>query len=148
MCVSNLAGGFAMHIHSHTALESNINVTPLVDVCLVLLIIFMVVVPALVNGVPVNLPTVKGEPVPEAQRQLAITVKDDGTVYVGSIVVRSEQVASEIERIHSESPQRAVAVRGDQRVAYGEVVKVLDACRTAGYSDVRLISQQLPVSPR
>ena len=78
-----------MHIRSNAALESNINVTPLVDVCLVLLIIFMVVVPALVNGVPVNLPTVKGEPVPDAQRQLAITVKDDGTVYVGSIVVRA-----------------------------------------------------------
>jgi biopolymer transport protein ExbD len=138
-----------MHIRSHTALESNINVTPLVDVCLVLLIICMVVVPAL-SGVPVNLPVVNGEPVPEAQRQLAITVKDDGTVYVGSIVVRAEQVAAEIERIHSESPQRAVAVRGDKRVAYGEVVKVLDACRTAGYYDVRLISQQrdLPVNSR
>jgi biopolymer transport protein ExbD len=138
-----------MHIRSHTALESNINVTPLVDVCLVLLIIFMVVVPAL-SGVPVNLPVVNGEPVPEAQRQLAITVKDDGTVYVGSIVVRAEQVAAEIERIHSESPQRAVALRGDKRVAYGEVVKVLDACRTAGYYDVRLISQQrdLPVNSR
>jgi biopolymer transport protein TolR len=74
----------------------------------------------------------------------------DGTVYVGSVVVRAEQVASEIERIHSESPQRAVAVRGDQRVAYGEVVKVLDACRSAGYSDVRLISHQrdLPVNSR
>jgi biopolymer transport protein TolR len=139
-----------MHIRSHSTLESNINVTPLVDVCLVLLIIFMVVVPELVNGVNVNLPVVKGEPVPDAQRQLAVTVKDDGTVYVGSLVVRGEQVASEIERIHSESPQRAVAVRGDKRVAYGEVVKVLDACRTAGYNDVRLISQQrdLPVSSR
>jgi len=69
-------------------------------------------------------------------------VKDDGTVYLGSSVVRAEQVAAEIARIHSESPQRAVAVRGDKRVAYGEVVKVLDACRTAGYYDVRLISQQ------
>ena len=131
-----------MHVRSQAALESNINVTPLVDVCLVLLIIFMVVVPTLVNGVPVNLPKVHGEPVPDAQRQLAITVKDDGTVYVGSIVVRQEQVASEIERIHLQSPERSVAVRGDQRVAYGEVVKVLDACRASGYSDVRLISQR------
>jgi biopolymer transport protein ExbD len=46
------------------------------------------------------------------------------------------------QRLHAESPERVVAVRGDQRVAYGEVVKVLDACRTAGYSDVRLMSQQ------
>ncbi len=131
-----------MHVRSHAALESNINVTPLVDVCLVLLIIFMVVVPAMINGVPVKLPVVKGDPVPDAQRQLAITVKDDGTVYLGAIVVRSEQVASELQRVHAQSPERAVAVRGDQRVAYGEVAKVLDACRAAGYNDVRLISQQ------
>jgi biopolymer transport protein TolR len=131
-----------MHVPSQAAFESNINVTPLVDVCLVLLIIFMVVVPVMVTGVPVKLPTAKGDPVQEAQRQLAITVKDDGTVYLGSVVVRSEQVASELQRLHIESPERAVAVRGDQRVAYGEVVKVLDACRTAGYNDVHLISQR------
>jgi biopolymer transport protein ExbD len=126
---------------SHAVLESNINVTPLVDVCLVLLIIFMVVVPVMVNGVPVKLPVAKGEAVSEAQRQLAITVKDDGTVYLGAFVVRADQVASELERLHGEGPERSVAVRGDQRVAYGEVLKVLDACRGVGYNDVRLMSQ-------
>jgi biopolymer transport protein TolR len=131
-----------MNIRSHTALESNINVTPLVDVCLVLLIIFMVVVPVIVNGVPVKLPVAKGDPVPEAQRQLSITVKDDGTVYLGAIAVRSEQVAEELQRLHGEAPERSIAVRGDQRVAYGEVVKVLDACRAAGYNDVRLMSER------
>jgi biopolymer transport protein TolR len=131
-----------MNIRSHTALESNINVTPLVDVCLVLLIIFMVVVPVIVNGVPVKLPVAKGDPVPEAQRQLAITVKDDGTVYLGAVVVRTEQVAEELQRLHGEAPERSIAVRGDQRVAYGEVVKVLDACRAAGYNDVRLMSER------
>ena len=130
-----------MHAHSHSAFESNINVTPLVDVCLVLLIIFMVVVPVMVNGVPVKLPVAKGDPAPEAQRQLAITVKDDGTVYLGTLAVRSEQVAAELARMHGEGPGRSVAVRGDQRVAYGEVVRVLDACRSAGYNDVRLMSE-------
>jgi len=131
-----------MHVSSHTALESNINVTPLVDVCLVLLIIFMVVMPVIVNGVPVKLPVAKGERAPDGQHQLAITVKDDGTVYLGTVAVRQEQVASELQRLHGESPDREVAVRGDQSVAYGEVVKVLDACRSAGYIDVRLMSQQ------
>jgi len=131
-----------MHVRSQAVLESNINVTPLVDVCLVLLIIFMVVIPAMVTGVAVKLPRANGDPVAEAQRQLAITVKDDGTVYLGSVVVRSEQVVSELQRLHGESPERSVAVRGDQRVAYGEVVKVLDACRAAGYNDVNLISQK------
>lgn len=94
-----------MHLRSHAALESNINVTPLVDVCLVLLIIFMVIVPTIVNGVPVRLPTATGEPVP-SESQLAITVKDDGTVYLGSVVVRSEQVSSELQRLHAQSPGR------------------------------------------
>jgi Biopolymer transport protein len=131
-----------MQIRSHAALESDINVTPLVDVCLVLLIIFMVVIPTMVNGVPVKLPVAKGDPVPEAQRQLAITVKEDGTVYLGAIAVRTEQVAAELQRMHNESPERAIAVRGDQRVAYGEVLKVLDACRGVGYTDVRLMSER------
>ncbi len=102
----------------------------------------MVVMPVIVNGVPVKLPVAKGERAPDGQHQLAITVKDDGTVYLGTVAVRQEQVASELQRLHGESPDREVAVRGDRSVAYGEVVKVLDACRSAGYSDVRLMSQQ------
>ena len=137
-----------MHAHSPAALESNINVTPLVDVCLVLLIIFMVVVPVMVNGVPVKLPVANGDPVPESQRQLAITVKEDGTVYLGAVVVRSEQVAPELQRMHGEGPDRSVAVRGDQSVAYREVLRVLDACRGAGYNDVRLMSEHPNSSAR
>ena len=127
-----------MQVRSQSAIESNINVTPLVDVCLVLLIIFMVVLPAVVNGIPVKLPTGTGPAAP--QEQLAITVADDGTVYLGPLVVRMEQVATELQRLHAQSPNRPVAVRGDKRVAYGEVARVLDSCRAAGFSDVRLIT--------
>ena len=127
-----------MHVRSHTALESNINVTPLVDVCLVLLIIFMVVLPTIVNGIPVKLPIGTGPAAP--QEQLAITVADDGTVYLGALVVRKEQVAAELQRLHAQSPNRPVGVRGDKRVPYGEVASVLDSCRVAGFSDVRLIT--------
>jgi biopolymer transport protein TolR len=127
-----------MHVRSHTALESNINVTPLVDVCLVLLIIFMIVLPTVVNGIPVKLPVGTGPAAP--QQQLAITVTDDGTVYLGTLVVRKEQVASELQRLHAEAPNRPVGVRGDKRVAYGEVAAVLDFCRAAGFNDVRLIT--------
>ena len=129
-----------MHVRSQSALESNINVTPLVDVCLVLLIIFMVVLPAVFNGIPVKLPVANGDAVGELTQQLAITVKDDGTVYLGTIALRKEQVASELRRLHGESPNRPVAVRGDKTVAYGEVAGVLDACRDAGFNDVRLIT--------
>ena len=127
-----------MHIRSNTSLESNINVTPLVDVCLVLLIIFMIVMPTLVNGIPVKLPMARGERV--GQGQINITVKEDGTVFIGPVVVRREQVASELRRLHGQQPDRRVAVRGDQRVSYGEVASVLEACRDAGFDDVGLIT--------
>lgn len=102
----------------------------------------MIIVPVMVNGVPVQLPIAKGDPVPEALRQTVITVKDDGTVYLDHLVIRHEQFASEIQRIHKQFPQKPIAVRGDRRVAYGEVIDVLDMCRDAGYADVRLMSQR------
>jgi biopolymer transport protein TolR len=90
-----------------TALNSEINVTPLVDVCLVLLIIFMVVTPMLQKGVPINLPiTEDPEKTPDTEKQLQISVKSDGSVYLGSTVVRKEQVNSELEQIHQRTPDR------------------------------------------
>ena len=125
-----------------TALTSDINVTPLVDVCLVLLIIFMVVTPMLQKGVPVNLPvTEEPEKTPDTDKQLQISVKPDGTVYLGSLIVRKEQVQSELEQIHLRTPDREVAVKGDKLVKYGVVLDVLKACREVGFNNVGLIAQ-------
>ena len=125
-----------------TALNADINVTPLVDVCLVLLIIFMVVTPMLQKGVPVNLPvTEEPEKTPDTDKQLQISVKADGSVYLGSTVVRKEQVQSELEQIHQRTPDREIAVKGDKLVKYGDVLDVLRACREVGFNDVGLIAQ-------
>ena len=125
-----------------TALNSDINVTPLVDVCLVLLIIFMVVTPMLQKGVPVNLPvTEEPEKTPDTDKQLQISVKADGAVYLGSNVVRKDQVQSELEAIHQRTPDREIAVKGDRLVKYGDVLDVLKACREVGFNDVGLIAQ-------
>src|SRR5450759_5564757 len=114
------------------SLTSDINVTPLVDVCLVLLIIFMVVTPMLQKGVPINLPVTEGpEKTPDTDKQLQISVKADGTVYLGSYVVRKDQVQSELEAIHQRTPDREIAVKGDRLVKYGDVLDVLKACREA-----------------
>jgi TolR protein len=127
---------------SKTALNSEINVTPLVDVCLVLLIIFMVVTPMLQKGVPVNLPvTDDPEKTPDTEKQLQISVKTDGSVYLGSTVVRKEQVQSELEQIHQRTPDREIAVKGDRTVKYGSVIEVLKACREVGFNNVGLIAQ-------
>ncbi|HEX9985481.1 MAG TPA: biopolymer transporter ExbD [Thermoanaerobaculia bacterium] len=126
---------------SSGSLTSDINVTPLVDVCLVLLIIFMVVTPMLQKGVPVNLPVTEDpEKTPDTEKQLQISVKADGSVYLGPLAVRKEQVQSELEAIHQRTPDREVAVKGDKLVKYGDVMDVLKACREVGFNDVGLIA--------
>ena len=123
-------------------LNSDINVTPLVDVCLVLLIIFMVVTPLLQKGVPVNLPvTNEPEKTPDTEKQLQISVKADGSVYVGPNVVRKDEVKRTLEDIHEKTPDREIAVKGDRLVKYGDVVDVLKACRDVGFNDVGLVTQ-------
>ena len=124
------------------AMTSEINVTPLVDVCLVLLIIFMVVTPMLQKGVPINLPvTEEPEKTPDTDKQLQISVKSDGSVYLGTTVVRKEQVQSELDLIHQKTPDREIAVKGDRSVKYGAIIDVLKACREVGFNNVGLISQ-------
>ena len=125
-----------MRISRAATLQSEINVTPLVDVCLVLLIIFMVVGPMLVTGMPVNLPSSKtGEAI--QHQPLQITINADRIVFVGKDVIRQEQLAEELQRVRGES-NRPVIVRADKTISYGEVVKVLDACRAAGFDEVGL----------
>src|SRR5438128_11444531 len=127
---------------AHAPLNADINVTPLVDVCLVLLIIFMVVTPMLQKGIPVNLPVTEDpEKTPDSEKQLLISVKADGSVYLGSTVVRKEQVQSELETIHQHTPDREIAVKGDKMVKYGAVLDVLKACREVGFNNVGLIAQ-------
>ncbi|HEX7191217.1 MAG TPA: ExbD/TolR family protein [Thermoanaerobaculia bacterium] len=123
-------------------LNSEINVTPLVDVCLVLLIIFMVVTPMLQKGVPINLPvTEEPERTPDTEKQLQISVKGEGIVYLGPNAVRKEQVDSELKAIHDRTPDREIAVKGDKQVKYGAVLDVLKSCREVGFNNVGLIAQ-------
>src|SRR5437773_2098772 len=125
-----------------STLNADINVTPLVDVCLVLLIIFMVVTPMLQKGVPVNLPVTEDpEKTPDTEKQLQISVKADGSVYLGPVVVRKDQVESELKGIHDHTPDREIAVKGDKKVKYGDVLDVMRACREVGFNNVGLIAQ-------
>ena len=127
-----------MNVQSRAALQSEINVTPLVDVCLVLLIIFMVVTPLMVTGMPVQLPqsTTAGA----VGKTLTITAMTDGTLSVGGAVIRRDELESALRQQRASNGDRPVAVRADKRLSYGDVVEVLDACRAAGYGEVGLIS--------
>ena len=125
-----------MRATSATTLHSDINVTPLIDVCLVLLIVFMVITPMIVTGMPVHLPqAATTDTLPK--QPLQVTVNADNTIYFDGNVIRGEQLASELARRRSELG-RPVVVRADKSLAYGDVVRVLDACRAAGFENVGL----------
>ena len=128
-----------MHVRSSVPLQSEINVTPLVDVCLVLLIIFMVVMPVLVNGIPVHLPNARTA-TGVGKTPMQVTINADGTIYLDSMAIRGEQLASELE--HRRDPARPVVVRADKTLQYGDVARVLDACRSAGFENVGLAAQK------
>lgn len=131
-----------MRAPASASLTAEINVTPLVDVCLVLLIIFMVVTPMIVHGVPVSLPKA-GTAEALARQPLHVTLTADATVFVGSRVLRLDEVrgALESERAVADRP---LVVRADKSVAYGEVAKLLARCREAGFSDVGLAAEREP----
>lgn len=127
---------------TQTGAMSEINITPFIDVCLVLLIIFMVVTPMLQEGVPVNLP-VTDDPMktPETKDQLRISVKDEDLVYVGDKVVRADQVDEALKEVFKRTPNREIVVKGDRKLNYGHVLTVLKACRDVGFENVGLVTQ-------
>jgi biopolymer transport protein TolR len=128
-----------MHPQSRTALNAEINVTPLVDVCLVLLIIFMVVTPIMVTGIPVALPTVRSSE-PLEQQPLRVTVKADGALYIGQVVVRVEEATAALQRARAVA-DRPIVVQADKTVPYGLVAEILGHCRAAGFSSVGLAAR-------
>ena len=127
-------------------IQSDINVTPLVDVCLVLLIIFMVVTPLLQNGVSVQLPeTVNPDKKPEGDKQKVITVSfatPPGYYLSGSNPVPKAELQKELEELFQRSPQTDLVIKADQRLKYGEVKEVMRITKEAGFQNVGLIAQK------
>jgi biopolymer transport protein ExbD len=127
---------------SESDVKSDINVTPLVDVCLVLLIIFMVVTPMLQKGVDVQLPeTAKPEKMPEGAKQLTVAVKLDGTVFVGKDWVPDEKLAKMFREIHEQSPEKDIVIKADKRLKYSKVRNVMRVINEAGFGGVGLVAE-------
>ena len=124
-------------------LQSNINVTPFVDVCLVLLIIFMVVTPMIQEGIPVNLPKTEKPEKTETEDQLIVSVKADGLVFIGPTARTVDQVEDTLEEFYEDSPNVQLAVKGDSTLKYGDVMTVLRAGREVGYENVGLITEPI-----
>ena len=131
-----MAFGFSHKVGSGDFnVRSEINVTPLVDVCLVLLIIFMVVTPMLQQGVDVTLPdTTLPERMPEGGKQLNIAIRQDGSVYVGQQWVPKESLLAALRDIYNQTPDKDVVIKADKRLKYKDVREVMQLVNRAGFA--------------
>ena len=120
---------------------AEINVTPMVDVMLVLLIIFMVAAPLLQVGVPIELPEAKGKQLQSSQAPLAITVKADGSVYIGETAVALDEIAPKLKAIAKNGYDEQIFVRGDKGVTYGVVMRVMGRISAGGFHKVSLVTE-------
>src|SRR5213592_4479550 len=122
--------------------KGDINVTPLVDVCLVLLIIFMVVTPMLQSGVDVLLPQgAHAEKKPGKEGDLTISIKQDGTVFVGQDWIPDRQLPTYLKAEHDKNPARAVMLKADKRISYGKIRTVMKAANDAQFTSVAILTE-------
>ncbi|CAA2138267.1 protein TolR [Hyphomicrobium sp. ghe19] len=119
---------------------SEINVTPMVDVMLVLLIIFMVAAPLLQTGIDVNLPESKGQEIqPPKKDPLAVTVKANGDVFIGDTQVPLEELATKLKAIAGNGYDETIFVRGDKGVNYGTVMEVMSRINQGGFKKLSFV---------
>ena len=127
---------------------SEINVTPFVDVMLVLLIIFMVAAPMMTVGVPVDLPRTNATPLNQEQEPLTISVDSEGRIFLQETEVQMEALVAQLRAILASQPtqqgqpERRIFVRGDRAISYGRVMEVMGTVNAAGFSRVALLAEQ------
>ncbi len=128
----------------HDELEENheINVTPFIDVMLVLLIIFMVAAPLATVSLPVELPVSSQQALPDPDTPLQITLAADHTLSLNDASIARDQLAQQLDVLSGGNREQRVFVRADQRVAYGELMQLMDQLRQAGYLKVALVAQE------
>ena len=118
-----------------------INVTPFVDVMLVLLIVFMVTAPLLTVGVEVDLPKTKAGAINADAAPLVVSIKSDGSLYLQETIVEPEALIPRLKAISNANPDVRIFVRGDRAVSYGEVLSVMGRIQSAGFEKVALVAK-------
>lgn len=119
---------------------SEINITPMVDVMLVLLIIFMVAAPMMTSGVTVDLPQTSSQPVTGQDEPLTISVKGNGKIYIQETLVPLAELQAKLSAITSQKKDTRIFVRGDKTVDYGKMMQVVSEINSAGFNKVALIT--------
>ncbi len=124
-----------------------INVTPFIDVMLVLLIIFMVAAPLATVDIPVDLPHASAQPQPRPLKPIFLTLKADDLLMLGDLPVTQAQLPAALDAASNGDKNQRIFLRGDKTVPYGDMMQTLDALRGAGYLKVALVGLAAPSSP-
>ena len=140
MSMNSADGGSGRRRRQSYVPMAEINVTPFVDVMLVLLIVFMVAAPLLTVGVPVELPETKAKPLPSDKEPLAITVKAEGTLLLQETEIELDKLVPKLVEISKNNTEVRIYVRGDRRAEYGTIAKVMAAINSAGFTKVALVT--------
>ena len=119
---------------------SDINVTPFVDVMLVLLIIFMVTAPMMTQGVDVALPEATAEPLPAEKENLMISIDNKSTVFINDVPVTVDDLNEKLKRIMSNRSDREVYLKADKDIPYGTVVRVMSEIKLAGVEKLGMVT--------
>ncbi len=120
---------------------SQINVTPLVDVMLVLLIIFMVTAPIIQQGVQVTLPKAKASALPGKEEQFIVSITRNNEIYLNDRLLSSAELTRKLASIAVERPDREVFIRADEQVPYGELIRTMAAIKAAGIENVGMVTE-------
>ena len=137
---SRPGGGRRSRARRHSPMHE-INVTPLVDVMLVLLIIFMVTAPLLTVGVPLELPETKGQQLTSNKEPLTISVQRDGKIFIQETQVRLEDIATRLKAIAKGGYDERIFVRGDKGIDYCTVMRVMGRIKLGGFNKVSLVTE-------
>ena len=127
---------------------SEINVTPFVDVMLVLLVVFMITAPLLTVGVPIDLPKTAASTLQGSEEPLTISINDKGKIYLQKTLVKQEELVARMLAISENLTSRRIFVRGDRLVDYGTVMEVMGSLNAAGFNKVALVTEAPGGSPR
>ena len=117
---------------------SEINVTPLVDVMLVLLIVFMVAAPLMTVGVPIDLPKTEAKPLNSQVEPLSVSIKPDGTIFLMEQQMSMEELSQKLKALYAIDAEKEIRVRGDLAATYGPIAQVLGAINAAGFKKIGL----------
>ena len=121
---------------------AEINVTPLVDVMLVLLIIFMVTAPLMTSGVPVDLPKTNAQPINNDSEPLTVSMNAEGKIFLQDQEVTFDELVPKLQAISKNNPERRIFVRGDKDIAYGKIMQVMGTITQGGFTKVALLAEQ------